>query len=73
MRLRNAPTGLMKDEGYGAGYRYAHDDEPEGMNQRYLPDELAGRVYYEPKERGEEAEIKERLDRWRRERAERTG
>ncbi len=68
MRLRNAPTGLMKDEGYGAGYRYAHDDEPEGMNQIYLPDELAERVYYEPKERGEEAEIKERLDRWREER-----
>jgi putative ATPase len=73
MRLRNAPTGLMKEEGYGAGYRYAHDDEPEGMNQRYLPGELAGRVYYEPKERGEEAEIKERLDRWRRERETREG
>jgi len=73
MRLRNAPTGLMKDEGYGAGYRYAHGDEPEGMNQRYLPDELAGRVYYEPKERGKEAEIKDRLDRWRREREAREG
>jgi putative ATPase len=73
MRLRNAPTGLMKEESYGAGYRYAHDDEPEGMNQRYLPDELSGRVYYEPKERGEEAAVKERLDRWRREREEREG
>ena len=31
----------MKDEGYGTGYRYAHDDEPEGMNQRYLPEELS--------------------------------
>ena len=68
MHLRNAPTGLMKDEGYGAGYRYAHDDDPEGMNQRYLPDELAGRVYYEPKERGAEAGIGERLKRWRKER-----
>jgi putative ATPase len=68
MHLRNAPTGLMKDEGYSAGYRYAHDDEPEGMNQRYLPDELAGRVYYEPKERGAEAGIGERLERWRKER-----
>jgi putative ATPase len=68
LHLRNAPTRLMKDEGYGAGYRYAHDDEPEGMNQRYLPDELAGRVYYEPKERGAEAEIGERLERWRKER-----
>ena len=68
MHLRNAPTGLMKDEGYGAGYRYAHSDEPEGMNDRYLPEELAGRVYYEPRERGAEKGIKERLDRWRRER-----
>ena len=73
MHLRNAPTGLMKDEGYGANYRYVHSDEPEGMNDHYLPDELAGRVYYEPKERGAEAEIKARLGRWRREREERGG
>jgi putative ATPase len=65
MHLRNAVTGLMKEEGYGANYRYAHGDEPEGMNDRYLPEELSGRVYYEPKKSGEEAEIKERLDRWR--------
>ena len=66
MHLRNAPTGLMKDEGYGEGYRYAHNDsEAEGMNDRYLPDELAWHVYYEPKESGAEAEIKERLDLWR--------
>jgi putative ATPase len=56
----------MKDEGYGMGYRYAHDDEPEGMNDRYLPEGLSGRVYYEPKDRGTEADIKVRLDRWRR-------
>ena len=68
LRLRNAPTGLMKEEGYGAGYRYAHDDEPEGMNDKYLPDELAGRIYYEPKTRGAEAEIRDRIERWRRER-----
>jgi putative ATPase len=71
MRLRNAPTGLMKEEGYGAGYRYAHDDEPERMNDRYLPDELAGRVYYEPKMRGTESEIRERIERWRKEREDR--
>jgi putative ATPase len=65
LHLRNAATGLMKEEGYGAGYRYAHDDEPEGMNDRYLPEELAGRVYYEPKERGAEAEIRARVERWR--------
>ncbi len=68
VHLRNAPTGLMKDEGYGAAYRYAHDDEPEGMNDHYLPDELRGRIYYEPKYNGSEAEIKERLERWRQER-----
>jgi putative ATPase len=73
MHIRNAPTGLMKEEGYGAGYRYAHDDEPEGMNDRYLPEDLTGRIYYEPKERGAEAGIKGRLDRWRREREEREG
>ena len=71
MHLRNAVTGLMRDEGYGASYRYAHDDEPEGMNDRYLPDGLTGRVYYEPKDRGAEDGIKKRLDRWRREREER--
>ena len=71
MHLRNAPTGLMKDEGYGENYRYAHTDEPDGMNDRYLPEEIAGRVYYEPKKRGTENEIKERLDLWRAERNER--
>ena len=71
MHLRNASTGLMKDEGYGVGYQYAHDDAAEGMNDRYLPHELAGRVYYEPKESGVEGEIKERLKRWWREREER--
>jgi putative ATPase len=73
MHLRNAPTGLMKDEGYGEGYRYAHNDEAGGMNDRYLPDGLTGRVYYEPKDRGAEDEIKKRLDHWRREREERGG
>ena len=68
MHLRNATTGLMKNEGYGAGYRYAHSDDPEGMNDLYLSEELAGRVYYEPSESGAEKGIKERLDRWRSER-----
>ena len=73
MHLRNAATGLMKSEGYGVGYRYAHADEPEGMNDRYLPEELAGRIYYEPKQSGAEAGIKARLDRWREEREQREG
>ncbi len=68
VHLRNAPTGLMKDEGYGAGYRYAHDDEPEGMNQRYLPEALNDRIYYKPKDSGAETGIKERLERWKRNR-----
>jgi putative ATPase len=38
--VRNSRTDLMRSEGYGAGYRYAHDDAPEGMNDRYLPEEL---------------------------------
>ena len=66
LHLRNAPTGLMKEEGYGAGYRYAHDDTPEGMNDTYLPDELAGRVYYDPRKSGTEVAIGERIERWRR-------
>ena len=70
MHLRNAVTGLMRDEGYGTGYRYAHDDESEGMNDRYLPEEFADRIYYEPKKSGAEKGVKERLDRWRKEREE---
>jgi putative ATPase len=65
MHLRNAVTGLMKEEGYGSGYRYAHSDEPEGMNDRYLPEEISDRIYYEPQRSGVEAEIRERLERWR--------
>src|ERR671910_612919 len=71
MHLRNAVTGLMKQEGYGSGYRYAHSDEPEGMNDRHLPEEISDRIYYEPKDSGEEAQIKERLERWREERQKR--
>ncbi|MGI8911437.1 MAG: replication-associated recombination protein A [Rubrobacteraceae bacterium] len=73
LRLRNSRTDLMKEEGYGSGYRYAHDDEPEGMNDRYLPDEISDRIYYEPKDRGAEAEIRDRLDRWRSGRERREG
>ena len=68
MHLRNAVTGLMKEEGYGSGYRYAHGDEPEGMNDRYLPEEFSDRVYYQPKGSGAEEAITERLERWREDR-----
>ena len=62
MHLRNAPTRLMKDLGYGAGYRYAHD-EPEGYaaGERYFPEGLAAQRFYEPRDQGVEARIRERL------------
>jgi putative ATPase len=64
LHLRNAPTKLMKDLQYGAGYRYAHD-EAEGVSEMTcLPPALEGRRYYEPTERGFEKEIKRRLDGW---------
>ncbi len=59
--LRNAPTALMKAQGYGEGYRYAHDFEGGVVAQQNLPENLAGRRYYEPTDRGEEAEIAHRL------------
>ncbi|HEY6461589.1 MAG TPA: replication-associated recombination protein A [Polyangiaceae bacterium] len=61
-KLRNAVTPLMKEEGYGAGYKYAHSFEGAVVpGETYLPDELAGEVLYEPSDRGEEVRIKERL------------
>jgi putative ATPase len=66
LRLRNAPTGLMKELGYGSGYRYAHD-EPEAYaaGERYLPDEMPDRRYYHPAPRGLEQRIGEALERLR--------
>ncbi len=60
--LRNAPTDLMKEIGNGEGYRYAHD-EPEAYaaGERYLPDELGERVYYQPRDAGLERKIGQRL------------
>jgi putative ATPase len=61
-KLRNAPTKLMKEEGYGAGYKYAHAfDGGVVPGETYLPDELDGTVLYEPTDRGDEARVKERL------------
>jgi putative ATPase len=62
IHLRNAPTGLMKDLGYGAGYRYAHDYEDALVAQQNLPDSLVGRRYYEPTGRGFEDALKRRLE-----------
>ncbi len=62
MHIRNAPTKLMKELGYGAGYRYDHDEpDAHAAGQQFLPDRLKGRVFYEPTERGLEAKIAERL------------
>lgn len=60
--IRNAPTNLMKDLGYGRGYRLAHYEEHKvAAGMRCLPDALAGRAYYEPTEEGREGRLKERL------------
>jgi putative ATPase len=66
LRFRNAPTRLMEDLGYGAQYRYAHD-EPDAFvpGERYLPDEMPDRQYYRPVPRGLEIRIGEALARWR--------
>ena len=62
MRLRNAPTKLMKDLGYGKGYRYAHDEaDAYAAGERYLPDDMPDVRFYEPTERGLEAKIRDKL------------
>ena len=62
LHLRNAPTGLMKAVGYGAGYKYAHDLEEKVADMQCLPDNLKDRKYYHPTEEGVEKRIKARLD-----------
>jgi putative ATPase len=62
MHIRNAPTSLMKNLGYGQGYRYPHDYEGGYVAQGYLPEQLAGRRFYEPKGSGYEKSIKERME-----------
>ncbi len=62
--IRNAPTRLMKELGYGAGYRYAHDEEGRIADQQHLPDELEGRRFYAPTGEGFEAEIARRMKAW---------
>lgn len=65
LHIRNAPTRLMKDLGYGRDYEYAHEFEEQTSAMECLPESLAGRRFYEPKEIGCEREIRERLDRMR--------
>ena len=62
MHIRNAPTGLMKAEGYSKGYRYAHSEQGQRARQTHLPQEIVGRRFYAPKEIGFEKQLKEKLD-----------
>jgi len=61
LHLRNAPTKLMKELGYGSDYKYAHDYQNHFVEENYLPDELAGKQFYLPTEQGQEKKIKEWL------------
>ena len=69
--ILNAPTKLMKAEGYGAGYDYDHDAPDAFSGQNYFPDELGRQTFYDPPERGFEREIRKRLDYWAKLRRER--
>jgi putative ATPase len=65
LHIRNAPTGLMRDLGYGKGYQYAHDAPDAQVDQEHLPEALRGRRYYRPVDRGLESELARRLAAWR--------
>jgi putative ATPase len=65
LHIRNAPTGLMKDLGYGKGYRYAFEEADHYTPQEYLPESLRGTRFYEPSQFGHEKRIRERLEWWR--------
>jgi putative ATPase len=70
LHIRNAPTGLMKELGYGRGYRYAHDSPDAYLAQEYLPDPLQGAAFYVPGPFGHEKRVAERMEWWARKRAE---
>lgn len=65
LHIRNAPTRLMKQLGYGRNYKYAHDQEEGIADQEHLPDELQGQTFYRPTNRGYEAIVKDRLEKWK--------
>jgi len=71
--ILNAPTRLMKDEGYGRGYAYDHDTADAFSGQNYFPDALPRQTFYDPPERGFEREIKKRLDYWAKLRKDKAG
>ena len=65
LHIRNAPTTLMKELGYGKDYKYPHDYPDHFVPEEYLPENLKGRIYYEPSDFGFEREVKRRLEAWR--------
>src|SRR5712671_1028193 len=71
LKLRNAPTPLMKAMGYSGGYRYPHNFAGNYVPEEYLPDALRGQRFYQPGGTGEESAIRDRLERWRAETEER--
>ena len=71
--ILNAPTNLMKSEGYGRGYAYDHDQEEAFSGQDYFPDELGRQTFYDPPDRGFEREIRKRLDYWAKLRKDKAG
>ncbi len=73
LHLRNAPTKLMKDLGYAAGYRYAHDEEGKVAEMDCLPDSLKGRSWYKPTQEGRERQLAARMEEIRRIRAGKRG
>ncbi|KPK66031.1 MAG: AAA family ATPase, partial [Gemmatimonas sp. SG8_38_2] len=64
LHIRNAPTRLMKDLGYGEGYKYDHAEPDAHAGQECMPDSLSGQRFYEPSGRGFEAEVAKRLEYW---------
>jgi putative ATPase len=73
MHIRNAPTGLMRELGYGAGYQYAHSSPDAYLPQEYLPEELRGTAFYAPGPFGYERKVAERMNWWDKKKAESTG
>ncbi|MGH9163579.1 MAG: replication-associated recombination protein A, partial [Vicinamibacteraceae bacterium] len=64
LHLRNAPTRLMRELGYGKDYEYAHDADEAVTGMECLPPQLRARKYYQPTDRGFERELRERIERW---------
>ncbi len=73
LHIRNAPTSLMKDLGYGKEYKYPHDYPDHFVEEEYLPENLRGRTYYRPADFGFESEVQKSLEYWRKRKKEKQG